>query len=356
VFQVNFKGLCFLFLLKPLHVDAIETVIDTSRKQIQPKEKVSTDSLEEQGRLNDSIENSFNSSAMIKRELQRRSKVTVCHNKRQTDEDVYETLEVGKLESKLLVRQGAKLGPCTESYCQKICKHKQCIPDYVFSQKPGCGQPACECKRNKKISSGDLNDGCPYHTVGNASGILEPKKSSCFKLNKEKGLQAGAVWATDKLDLQQPFTIEADLNFGKTFDGSDGIAFGLQTEGLDALGGLGSNLGLKGISPNFGVYFKTWGQNSDFVELAAACDDCGTGVISKTDIPFDVEDGLYHSVRLTWDPANSATFTMVLDETFTVTASNADLDILLGEAFWGFSAATGGAPPSLHKVCIRSVS
>jgi Bacterial lectin len=119
-------------------------------------------------------------------------------------------------------------------------------------------------------------------------------------------------------------------------------------------GAFGHDLGLAGIYLSFGAYFKTWGVPFDYIKMKSFC-DTGCEEYPPIEIPFNVEDGRYHSVCLSWDPTNFS-LTITVDERFTTSVNGIDLEAILNgsEVFWGFSAGTGDQV-NLQQVCIRDV-
>ena len=148
------------------------------------------------------------------------------------------------------------------------------------------------------------------------NGTAVDAGADCYQLTTTQPTQNGAVWYADQLDLNAPFDVRFELNFG-TLDGNgaDGIMFVLQQVGTSALGASGGGLGFLGFGTSFGVEFDTW-QNADFgdpfadhiglvsdgsVVHTAATAYSPTVQMSSTNA--NVEDGQPHSGRIVWDPA-----------------------------------------------------
>ena len=202
------------------------------------------------------------------------------------------------------------------------------------------------------------------------NGTAVDAGADCYQLTTTQPTQNGAVWYADQLDLNAPFDVRFELNFG-TLDGNgaDGIMFVLQQVGTSALGASGGGLGFLGFGTSFGVEFDTW-QNADFgdpladhiglvsdgsVVHTAATAYSPTVQMSSTNA--NVEDGQPHSGRIVWDPATQEVavyFDCVLRLTAVVD--------LVGDVFggnpavwWGFTGSTGGSF-NVQTVCLQANS
>lgn len=189
----------------------------------------------------------------------------------------------------------------------------------------------------------------------------------CYRLTGETTYENGAVWYADQIMLDEPFDISFQMNLGDLDgNGADGICFVLQTVGNNALGQSGGGLGFLGFAPAFAIEFDTW-QNIKYGD--PVYDHIGmvsNGDVSHTSInaigtpvqtdpnDMNVEDGLDHTVRITWDPI-SQVVEVYWDCVFR-TAETIDLinDIFNGQSnvFWGFTAATGGSFNN-QTVCLQ---
>lgn len=196
-----------------------------------------------------------------------------------------------------------------------------------------------------------------------------------YTLTPDEGNKKGAVWSGFRLDLSESFCLEADLKLSADEDlsGADGIAFVLQpsdTSSLSAGGGLGY---YSGVKPSVVVEFDTYnngaglgdvsGQDISFVTLDAAdppepnwtAFDQATYNVSD---PYQLEDGEFHALRIRYD-ADQELFTTLFDLNADGDFSDAGERVIDGVsadlaqyfsdqattqyAYWGFTAATGGA-------------
>lgn len=199
-----------------------------------------------------------------------------------------------------------------------------------------------------------------------ANGSAIAQGNGCFRLTPATNWQLASVWYADKLDLNQNFDLEFELNFGNKDVGADGIVFVLQTSGNKAIGIAGGGLGFEGFSPSLGVEFDDW-NNIDFGDLASdhigilkngSVDHKGPNSIAAP-VPAltnsgNIEDGQNHIVRITWNAS-----TQVLEVWFDcVKRQSITLDIVnsifsgQNEVFWGFTASTGGEN-NVQIACLR---
>lgn len=202
-----------------------------------------------------------------------------------------------------------------------------------------------------------------YFLQGSAQALAD----DCYRLTSEINTQTGAVWYADQLNLNEPFSIEFQLNLGDIDgNGADGICFILQTVGTDAIGASGGGLGFLGFAPAFGIEFDTWqnGEYGDpFFDHIAMVSDGDVSHVSANSIAApvqasvssaNIEDGLDHVARITWDP-ESQLVEVFFDCEFRLSAT-VDLiaDIFNNQSlvYWGFTASTGGAFNN-HTVCLQ---
>ena len=195
---------------------------------------------------------------------------------------------------------------------------------------------------------------------------------NCYQLTADLGSQVGAVWYDETIDLEQPFNVQFNMNFG-TNDGSggsgntgaDGMVFVLQTVGPTAIGEIGQGIGFQGLLPSLGVEFDTY-RNPDIGDLSqdhigiisdGNVDHTATtaiaGPVTANAVGNNIEDGSDHAIQITWDPI-SQEMNVYFDCEFRLVAS-VDLinDVFDGdtEVTWGFTSSTGGAS-NLHLVCL----
>ena len=182
----------------------------------------------------------------------------------------------------------------------------------------------------------------------NGSGTIV--NSNTVRLTQARGGQSGSVWANDKVDLREDFSVEVEIYLGTTDRfGADGIAFVFQPLSVNA-GSSGGGLGYAGINPSLAIEYDTWKNSADPTpsDHSSIMLNGNTGRHAQV-VPFsslgNIEDGKWHSVKITWEAATKK-FTHVFDgkQLFSI---NYDIvgNIFSGNpyVYWGFTAATGGA-------------
>ncbi len=182
---------------------------------------------------------------------------------------------------------------------------------------------------------------------GNASDL----GGGCYQLTPPTLGQIGSVWNNTQVDLDETFLMSASIQYGNDdncgdpgFNGADGIAFGLQDNGINALGGGGGGLGWNGLH-GIAAAFKTF----KFDEIVFTKSHPNNPISSSHPLP---EDGNFHDIIITWDPGTTTlklyfdgqnVITHIEDIKNTVFAGN-------NLVYWGFSAATG-AVCNDQRVC-----
>ena len=196
----------------------------------------------------------------------------------------------------------------------------------------------------------------PYVFNGNASSV----GGGCWQITPPTTGQRGSIWSTSQINLNQPFDITWDLLFGNNNGGADGIVFVLQNTGTNVLGGTGGSLSFAGISPSLGVEFDTWQNATDpaqdhiGIQRDGSTSHSAPNMIAPPVALGNFEDGLYHAVRIAWDPGIQQ-IRVWYDCTLIITTTYNVLGIFGGNpmVYWGFVGATGGAFND-QRACLRS--
>jgi Bacterial lectin len=202
-------------------------------------------------------------------------------------------------------------------------------------------------------------DAGSFSTKGAAKPLPKalPTDFSCFSVLNQTVGDAGAIWACQTINIEQPFQLYVDMNFGSDAAGGDGMVFTLQTQGLDALGTPSGESGSNGITPQYGVLFRTWsGDAFDYIGFLSNCTESYCGKSPEVKVGLELEDGQDHLVKFDWNPSNNNKMTVVIDSQYTFSQENINLQGILGsnEAVWGFTASSG-AVSNYHKVCFRNL-
>ncbi|MFL2632583.1 MAG: lectin-like domain-containing protein [Candidatus Marivariicella sp.] len=162
----------------------------------------------------------------------------------------------------------------------------------------------------------------------------------------------GMIWTKNKIDLDEDFSIEADLYLGNlNGNGADGMAFVLQRISNTQDGGDGTNIGLGNISESFAVEFDTYRgtgdpTTNDHIAIIKDGDvrssNAHSAYASYVDVG-NIEDGNNHRTIINW-VASSKKFSVSFDGTVIFDLTIDIPDIFFNgdsEVYWGFTAATG---------------
>lgn len=181
---------------------------------------------------------------------------------------------------------------------------------------------------------------------------------NCYQLTEETTYSAGSIWYETLINLTTDFEINFSLNLGDLdASGADGLYFVMQPVGT-GLGDAGGGMGYLGITPSLGVEFDTY-QNGDYGDPAydhIAIQYNGVldhGSIYNLDGPVqiiegvnNIEDGEYHSAKITWD-AETLHLQVFVDCVLRVAFISEVIDVIETifagdpEVYFGFTAGTG---------------
>ena len=202
-----------------------------------------------------------------------------------------------------------------------------------------------------------------------------------FQLTPAQNDKVGAIWCQSPLNLNYPFNISCQLDFGSDVNGADGIAFVMQ-ESSNTLahqgGGIGYAVGGSnqnpGFNPSFAIEFDTYHNSIDApasssndhmaIQLNGDLDHSSlnsNSLITPINL-VEIETPTAHSLVISWDPNpdNNLTTTegelkVYFDNQLLIPSGITGQYTLLrdvksdfdpsnnGMVYWGFTAATGGA-------------
>ncbi len=200
-----------------------------------------------------------------------------------------------------------------------------------------------------------------YVVNGNALQL----SCNCYRLTQAQNNQGGSVWNSNMISLANPFDFTFDVYLGDQPGGADGIAFVLQPIST-AQGTTGGGIGYLGINPSVAIevdtYKNDWDPTYDHMAIQANGDNNHT-TSNNLDGPElalvsggDIEDGLWHLMRVTWDP-NTLTLNGYMDGSLRVSYTGDIVANFLGNdpmVFWGFTGSTGGLN-NLQQFCLSII-
>ncbi|MGB0916284.1 MAG: lectin-like domain-containing protein [Flavobacteriales bacterium] len=188
------------------------------------------------------------------------------------------------------------------------------------------------------------------------NGTAEQLSCNCFRLTEAIVNESGSVWNNAQIDLSNPFDFTFDVYLGDIPGGADGIAFVLQPVST-LVGSTGGGMGYEGISPSIAMTIDTYNNGplhsdmvNDHVSIMAngsidhSSLDNLAGPVEALAASPNIEDGLEHLMRVSWDPVGMVINFYMDGDLRTTYTGDIITDIFGGNpnVFWGFTGSTGG--------------
>ncbi|MEN8810890.1 MAG: gliding motility-associated C-terminal domain-containing protein [Flavobacteriales bacterium] len=203
-----------------------------------------------------------------------------------------------------------------------------------------------------------------YQLFGDAFGVspfnVSCPSDTCFTLTPDLQNKRGAVYGDELFDLTRPFDGTFCLFLGtKDANGADGFAFVLKDTNVSLIGGLGGGLGYATLSPSIAIEFDTW--NNGGVDIPADHTSLNfNGSVTSPIVPSislsptsgNVEDGMSHTARIVWTPADTTLY-MFFDNVLRFSHKVDLINRIFGgktKVNWGFTSSTGGSS-NLQQIC-----
>lgn len=227
----------------------------------------------------------------------------------------------------------------------------------------------------------------PQYNLTNDASSASPY--NCVTLTPDAMSMLGCAWdANSIMDFSADFTYDIDVNLGSNDAGADGMAFVFQNDPLGRCkcGSVGGALGAGGISNSVIVEIDTYinfEDRDDFVsptigcsgteepdhldiwfngninpDLDSDCDAVASGerpatpnavrLQSSPGVNYNIENGLTHKFRVSWNAASQTLTASVLNSSLTTTygtiSSTFNPLTIFGTntPYFGFTASTGG--------------
>ncbi|MDB5274799.1 MAG: legume lectin beta domain protein [Chitinophagaceae bacterium] len=198
-----------------------------------------------------------------------------------------------------------------------------------------------------------LKDQAPYYCMSGESSEIN-NGGNCIQLTPNKQSQIGCVWNTTQINMSTAFDYTYTVNLGNSDGGADGMTFTLQNNaaGLSACGNPGSMLAIGPLTNTFIVEFDTFNNGPGAGDIAAdhvAIDVNGNlaspvvPAIQASASSTNIEDGLDHTVRITWNPGTQV-FNVYFDGSLRMSYTNDIITNVFGGnplVYWGFTSSTG---------------
>lgn len=207
-----------------------------------------------------------------------------------------------------------------------------------------------------------------FTTLGqyNVNGSAIALANECFRLTSNMANQEGSFFATQQINLNEPFDLYTRIDFGfNDATGGSGVAFSFQQFSTAVVQPGGSGLGIVGTTPSLVVEFDT---DQDAALNDPAFDHMAlsrngalnhsspnnlVGPVGITPTNANVETGMDHEVHIRWNPT-SQLFQVWVDCDLRISYTGDIINTFFSgdpNVFWGFSASSG-ANTNLQDVCI----
>jgi gliding motility-associated-like protein len=204
-------------------------------------------------------------------------------------------------------------------------------------------------------------------------GDADSLSCNCYRLTEAEIVdQGGFVWSDEKINLNTPFDYTFDVYLGQDIpgvqSGGDGIAFVLQPIGTSQ-GNSAGGMGYSNISPSLAMTIDTYNNGNfdsdivqDHVSIMAngatnhTSADNLAGPLDALVSGMNIEDGLWHVMRVSWDPATQVINFYMDGALRTTYTGNIITDIFSGDplVYWGFTGATGTLT-NLQQFCFSII-
>ena len=165
---------------------------------------------------------------------------------------------------------------------------------------------------HQQASAASLSYPADFTLAGNATN----PSTGVIQLTPNSNGQKGAVFSKSRLSVNSAFTITADIYWGNSDAGADGVAFVLQPNSTTTLSS-GGGLGYDGVTNAFAVEFDTYnnyGQegaadHAGLMKSTASNHSEWTTSSSVYNFGVNIEDNKWRAFEVIWTPAASATAT-----------------------------------------------
>ncbi len=255
---------------------------------------------------------------------------------------------------------GAALQVCSEGAwvtsqtCPVSCCNSACVDTTTDTSNCGACGTTCGSGQACGASIAAFTGSQPPNWTANGSATYDANDNAAQLT--DTGLSEAGSWVFDRAITVDDVTFQFDFYSGGG-SGADGLAFMLESNGANALGGLGGGLGVAGLT-GFGLEMDEY-NNAECLDDTAnhiaidSLTSCGDGVPTSlvvNDAPnITVADGNWHTMVV---HASGANFTVSADGVDQF-GSYAPAGFTSGPWYFGFGAGTGGLA-NVHLV--RNVS
>jgi len=190
----------------------------------------------------------------------------------------------------------------------------------------------------------DFSDVSGLNLVGNAA-----QAGSALRLTPSLLSQTGAAWYGSQIAVGGGFTTDFTFRISDLQNtGSDGFTFAVQNTSGTAMGLGGGDVGYGGIANSVAVKFDTHQNGGEpsapFVSIQAGGNAAASGALATAASIPNIKDAAVHTARIEYVPGTMMVYidnmsTPVLNVSMLLSSL---ISLTNGEAYVGFTAATGG--------------
>lgn len=184
----------------------------------------------------------------------------------------------------------------------------------------------------------------------------------CYRLTEARDWSSGSLWASEPIDLNEPFEMELELFLGcEDRYGADGMVFVFVPNPLRP-GYAGEGMGFAGLRPSLGIEIDTW-QNfhledpaKDHVALLANGQVHHNFNLAGPIYVPNLEDCRAHPFKIFWKPDKQFLDIYMDGKKILVYKGDIVKNIFKGNAkvYWGVTAGTGNHN-NRQEICIENL-
>ena len=195
------------------------------------------------------------------------------------------------------------------------------------------------------------------------NGVATSLGGNIYQLTPSSPALFGAIWYKLQHNLNTPFNVQGQMNFGTDPGGADGITFVMQNGCLSA-GGAGGGIGYSGMSgQSIGIEFDTYQnisgtgaelnndpvfdhiaveKNGDVVHDASTNDI--TAPIQMDPVLSNVKNGAWYNFQISYSPTTNNLRVFFNGSLRVNITYDIKTNVFAGNnwTYWGFTSSTGG--------------
>jgi len=201
----------------------------------------------------------------------------------------------------------------------------------------------------------EITDPVNLFCLTNDATMFNYPTDTCMQVTSDNGSQVGCAWYQNTLDFSQDFDHTIEVYLGDDDGGADGMTFTFHNDpqGTSKCGDNGQFLGAGGIQNALVIEVDTWDNGGaqdiveDHISIWTSTSGEGSpiaGPVTATSPVSNIEDGVVHSMRITWNAATNL-MEVHFDGVLRLSVTDDFVTNIFGSnnVFWGTTGSTGGA-------------